>query len=89
MGSFFQFTKKDPITNIDVKRDDRPKVDIKTEYAFMKDKVPVGTTTHIYKTGKLGEGGKLNRTNILRKDNPKSKTDHISYEPPKSKGDRP
>ena len=29
LGSFASFMKKDPIKNIDVRRDDRPRVDVK------------------------------------------------------------
>jgi len=76
--------KKDPITNIDVRRDHKPKVDLKTEFPYMQNKVPSGTTTHIFKTGKLGPDGKLNRDNITVKENPKNPTDHLSYEPPKA-----
>lgn len=84
MGSFHQFTKKDPIKNIDIKRDEAPTVDIKKEYGFMEGKVPAGTTTHTYRTGKLGKDGNLNRDKIEVKPNPKNPTDHMSYEPPKS-----
>lgn len=49
----------------------------------MKNKVPSGTTTHIFATGKIADG-KLDRTNIEVKENPRNKTDHVSYNPPMS-----
>lgn len=55
---------------------------IEKDFSFMKGRVPVGTKTFIYETGKLGQNGKLDRTNILQKDLPINKTDHISYDPP-------
>ena len=48
----------------------------------MKNRVPYGTTTHIYKTGKLDTHGKLDRANIETKELPRNKTDHVSYDPP-------
>jgi hypothetical protein len=75
---------KDAIKNIDVRRDDKPKVDLYQTYPYMKDRVPVGTTTYIFKTGKLAADGKLDRNNIVVKPNSKNPTDHISYEPPKA-----
>jgi hypothetical protein len=83
MGAFLAFTKHDPITNINVWRDRKPKVDIPTEYAFMKDKIPSGTTTHTFTTGKM-KSGRLDRTAIEYKENPRNKTDHVSYNPPTS-----
>jgi hypothetical protein len=50
----------------------------------MKNKIPYGTTTHTFMTGKLDKGWKLDRTNIERKELPKNKTDHVSYDPPTS-----
>ena len=50
----------------------------------MKNRVPTGTTTHIFKTGKLGADGKLDRSKIETKELPRNKTDHVSYEPPTS-----
>ena len=82
LGSFGCFLKKDPIKNIDVRRDDKPAVDIEKDYSFMKNRVPYGTTTHIFKTGKLGSDGRLDRTNIEMKELPRNKTDHVSYDPP-------
>ena len=73
---------KDPIKNIDVMRDDKPKVNIETEYDFMKGKVPTGTATFTFKTGKLGRDGRLNRTNIEIREAPRNKTDIVSYDPP-------
>jgi len=43
LGAFACFMAKDPIKNIDVRRDERPKVDIETQYGFMKNKIPTGT----------------------------------------------
>ena len=48
----------------------------------MKGRVPVGTRTFIYETGKLDKEGKLDRSNIVTKELPINKTDHISYDPP-------
>ena len=82
LGPYRGFTKNDAIKNIDVKRDDGPLKDPKYDFGFMKDKVPIGTTTHIYKTAKLDKTGKLNRDCIDIKENPRNKTDHVSYDPP-------
>ena len=65
-----------------MRRDDKPPVDIEKDYSFMKNRVPYGTTTHIFKTGKLGPDGNLNRANIEVKELPRNKTDHVSYDPP-------
>ena len=46
--------------------------------------MPYGTTTHIYKTGKLNGDFQLDRTNIEVKELPRNKTDHVSYDPPTS-----
>lgn len=73
----------DPITNVDVHRDNRHKVDVDKEYAFMKNRIPFGATTHQYKTGKI-IAGKLDRSDITVKKNPMNPTDHISYNPPDS-----
>ena len=48
----------------------------------MKNRVPIGTQTYIFKTKKLDSDWKLDRTNIKAKDIQKNKTDHISYDPP-------
>ena len=84
LGPYAAFTKKDAIRNIDVKRDDGPLKELGADYAFMKDKVPSGTTTHIFKTGKLNAEGRLDRTCIETKEAPRNKTDHVSYDPPQS-----
>ena len=47
----------------------------------MKNKIPSGATTHIFKTGKV-VAGKLDRSNIEIKQNPMNTTDHVSYNPP-------
>lgn len=49
----------------------------------MKNKIPTGTTTHIFQTGKIKDG-KLDRAKIEIKENPRNKTDHVSYNPPMS-----
>lgn len=49
----------------------------------MKNRLPFGTATHTFTTGKMKDG-ELDRTNILIKDNPRNKTDHVSYNPPMS-----
>jgi hypothetical protein len=64
-------------------RDKKPRPDIQKDYPHMKNKVPSGTTTHIFATGKIADG-KLDRTNIEVKENPRNKTDHVSYNPPMS-----
>lgn len=64
LGSFASFMSKDPIKNIDVRRDDKPPVDIEKDYGFMKNRVPYGATTYIYKTGKLGKDWNLDRSKI-------------------------
>ena len=84
MGSYLCFLKKDPIRNIDVVRDDKPLADTYVDYGFMKNKVPSGTGTHIFKTNKLDREGKLDRAGIKTKELPRNKTDHVSYEPPTS-----
>jgi hypothetical protein len=83
MGSFNHFVKNDPITNIDVWRDRKPNVDIQKEFPFMKNIQPAGTQTFIYQTGKVLDG-KLNRNDLTIKENPRNKTDHVSYNPPTS-----
>lgn len=82
LGSFYSFMKKDAIRNIDVRRDEKPPVSFEKDFSFMKGRVPVGTKTFIYETGKLGQNGKLDRSNITAKELPINKTDHISYDPP-------
>jgi hypothetical protein len=82
LGSFHSFLKHDAIKNIDVRRDEKPPVNIEKDFGFMKGRVPVGTKTYIYQTGKIGKDGKLNRSNIEAKELPINKTDHISYDPP-------
>ena len=82
LGSFHSFMKKDAIRNIDVRRDEKPPVTFEKDFSFMKGRVPVGTKTYIYETGKYGQDAKLDRTNIVAKELPINKTDHISYDPP-------
>ena len=48
----------------------------------MKDRVPARTQTYTFKTGKLKQNGELKRENITIKENPRNKTDNISYNPP-------
>jgi len=83
LGAFKHFTQRDPITNIDVWRDHKPKPNIEKDYSFMKDRIPYGTTTHIFQSDKV-KSGRLNRTNITVKENERNKTDHVSYNPPSS-----
>lgn len=83
-GAYFSFLKKDPIKNIDVARDNKPKCDIPTEYGFMKDRVPSGTQTFTFLTNKLSKNGSLDRASIARKEMPRNKTDHVSYDPPQA-----
>lgn len=49
----------------------------------MKNKVPSGTATHTFTTGKIKDG-KLDRSNIEIKENPRNPTDHVSYNPPEA-----
>lgn len=84
LGPMCGFIGKDPIKNIDVRRDDKINVKSETEIEFMKNRVPIGTSTFIFKTGKIDKEGKLDRTNIERKELPRNKTDHVSYNPPHS-----
>lgn len=83
MGSFNSFVSNDPIKNIDVWRDRVPKVDVEKEFGWLKKTLPAGTTTHIFISNKVKDA-KLDRTNIEIKENPRNKTDHISYNPPTS-----
>jgi len=83
-GSYLSFLNKDPIRNIDVIRDDAPLKQPNKDWSFMQGKVPAGTQTFIYKTGKLGPDGSLNRENIEQKPMPRNKTDHVTFEPPQS-----
>lgn len=78
------FTQKDTIKNIDVRRDEKQKVNIETEFAYMKNRIPFGATTFTYKTGKLDKDYKLDRTNIITKELPRNPTDHLTYHPPGS-----
>lgn len=85
-GSYMSFLNKDPIRNIDVIRDDAPikGTEPVKDWSFMKGKVPAGTQTFIYQTGKLDKTGALDRTNIEAKQIPRNKTDHVTFEPPQS-----
>ena len=53
LGAFGSFMSKDPISNIDIRRADRPKVDIEKDFSFMKGKVPSGCETYTFRTHKL------------------------------------
>ena len=75
---------KDAIKNIDVRRDDKPKVNLETDFPWMVGRVPTGTQTFTFKTGKLCQDGRLNRTNIETRDPPRNKTDNVSYDPPQN-----
>jgi len=87
-GAYTSFLVKDPITNLDPWRDSRTKpANLDLAYPYMKERVPVGTTTYSFTTGKQMQNGKLNRENISIKYLPKNKTDCISCDPPTS--DRP
>lgn len=83
-GPYQVFIKNDTIQNIDVRRDEKPPVDIATDYAFMKNRIPYGATTFTYKSGKLDKNYSLDRTNIEQKELPRNATDHVSYDPPGS-----
>ena len=48
----------------------------------MEGKVPTGTATFTFRTGKLGRDGRLDRTNIEIREPPRNKTDIVSYDPP-------
>lgn len=82
LGAFGQFMAHDPIKNIDIKRDETVPADIKNDFPWMKDRVPARTQTYTFKTGKLRQNGDLNRDKITIKENPRNKTDNISYNPP-------
>jgi hypothetical protein len=84
LGPFAAFTKHDPIKNIDVRRDDKPAVDLKKDFPWMQGRIPIGTKTFTFETGKLGSDGNLDRTNITIKNAQRNKTDHVSYNPPSS-----
>jgi hypothetical protein len=43
LGPIYGFISKDPIKNIDVRRDDKVSKKSETEIAFMKNRVPIGT----------------------------------------------
>ena len=53
LGAFGSFMAKDPIKNVDVRRDERPPVNIERDFSFMKGKVPCGTQTYTFRTNKL------------------------------------
>lgn len=73
---------KDPIKNVDVRRDEKPPVNIEKDFSFMKGKVPSGTETYTFRTNKLTQSGRLNRENIEMRQPPRNKTDNVSYDPP-------
>ena len=84
LGAFASFTKHDPIKNIDIRRDEKPPVDLKRDFPWMQNRIPVGTKTFTFETGKLARDGTLDRVNIKSYDGPRNKTDHVSYNPPSS-----
>jgi hypothetical protein len=85
-GGFTEFTKKDPITNLDVYRDARPPP---PDLSHLSSKWAVGTQKYTAKTEKVTEQGHLDRTQIdSSKQWPRNKTDNISFEPPPA-GDTP
>ena len=84
LGAFASFMSKDPIKNMDVRRDERPPVNVETEFGFMKGKVPSGTQTYTFRNGKLTQDGRLNRENIETREPPRNKTDNVSYDPPQN-----
>ena len=43
LGAFHSFMVKDPIKNIDIRRDERPPLSCKKDFGFMEGKVPSGT----------------------------------------------
>ena len=84
LGPFHSFMVKDPIVNIDIRRDDKPKVNHARDFGFMVGRVPTGTQTFSFRTGKLGKDGALNRKDIITKEAPRNKSDNVSYDPPQS-----
>ena len=50
----------------------------------MIGKVPSGCGTFTFRTGKLKQGGALDRTNIETREPPRNKTDNVSYDPPQN-----
>lgn len=83
-GPFQTFIHNDTIKNIDVRRDEKPRVNVETDYGFMKNRIPYGATTFTYRSGKLDRDYKLDRTNIEQKELARNATDHVSYDPPGS-----
>ena len=80
MGGFTEFTRKDPIKNIDVQRDSRPPA---PDISYLSTRWAVGTKKYTAATEKVTEKGHLDRTNIdSTKVWPRNKTDNISFEPP-------
>jgi hypothetical protein len=57
---------------------------LKKDFPWMQGRIPVGTKTYTFETGKLAKDGRLDRTNIESKEMPINKTDHLSYNPPTS-----
>ena len=70
LGAFASFTKHDPIKNIDIRRDEKPPVDLKRDFPWMQNRIPVGTKTFTFETGKLARDGTLDRVNIKSYDGP-------------------
>ena len=83
-GPYESFFKKDPVRCINVRKDEKPRVDVEKDYGFMKGKVPTGTQTYTFLTGKLNQSGGLDRSGVPQRDVPRNKTDHVSYDPPTS-----
>ena len=82
-GAYVEFLKKDPYKNIDVRRDAAPP---KPDISHMSKRWAVGTMKDT-KWKVNVEDGLLDRKNLETKTFPRSKTDHLSFDPPAN--DRP
>ena len=82
-GAYVEFLKKDPYKNIDVRRDAAPP---KPDISHMSKRWAVGTMKDTKWKANV-EDGLLDRKNLETKTFPRSKTDHLSFDPPAN--DRP
>lgn len=84
-GGFMEFTKKDPVTNIDIHRDNRPPP---PDISHLSTKWAVGTKKNTF-TKVDDKGVLLDRSlgKLESKAFPRNPTDNIGYDPPAN--DRP
>ena len=82
-GNFKNFIKRDPTTNIDVRRDRKFETRHEDHVKIPVGQVPFGTTKCTYKKG-LSTDGRLKREDhgIMTKSFPRNPTDNISSDPP-------